>query len=49
MVHLTRIAYLNMVVVCTILEEGNAGNKEKATAMIHDTLILPFCAKLLTF
>lgn len=39
MVHLTKITYLNMVVVHTILEEGNLSDQEEASAMIHDILI----------
>lgn len=42
MVHLTKIVYLNEVLVCARFKEGNSSNQEKASAVIHDTLVLPF-------
>lgn len=42
MVHLAKIVCLNAVLVCARFKEGNSSKQEKASAMTHDTLVLPF-------
>lgn len=42
MVHLTKIVYLNEVLACARFKEGNSSNQEKASAVIRETLELPF-------